>query len=78
MSGDVPRNGAYDMRGRCVTVLRALIAAGADPPAMEGKFVSVRRANHVVFRSKVTDLVTSGDDELLRAGDGVSVTDTPP
>jgi protein involved in polysaccharide export with SLBB domain len=75
VSGDVPRDGAFSLAGRRITVLQALIAAGANPPAMKDKLVSVHRGRAVILRAIVPELIEQeAVNQVLEAGDIVQVT----
>ena len=79
VSGDVPRDGMFMLGGRRITVLQALITAGADPPAMKDKVVTVHRKRVVILRANVRDLIEKeAVDQVIEPGDIVQVTAAPP
>jgi protein involved in polysaccharide export with SLBB domain len=76
IGGHVPRTGVYSLTARRVTLLQALIAAGADPEQMKQQELIVRQKNNPQKISHFTigELIEDrGDPYILAPNDVVEV-----
>jgi protein involved in polysaccharide export with SLBB domain len=76
IDGDVPRPGTYALPvGRQLNVLQALISAGANPPDIEDKWISVYRDGRLMYAREIR---AAGTNMLIHPGDRVVVGDKRP